>query len=139
MSYHNNTIIGLTAWSSKNQAYMLIPFDQVREFFQTLSVVVEVPLGLVDTAYQFMAEYSPEQEVVLLTQNEDLLTVAVLRKDLRPSKEALAEQLGWSLEKFTAFEYIVTQTANQEKISMTQELLGISDKDYDTALGVLYA
>lgn len=135
-SYHNNNLIGLTAWNSEAQAYYLIPFAEVSSFFKQASKQITIPEGLVDAAFEFMSEYSPDTEVVLLTLNVDLLTVAVINKYEPATKEAKAEKLGWSLPKYTSFEYLQIHGPN---IGMGEycQLFSLSFDEYDLALTIL--
>jgi hypothetical protein len=140
-TYHTNTLIGLTTWNSEQQAYYLIPFAGVSTFFKALSEQIAVPLGLVDKAFDFMADYDPETEVVLLTLNEDLLTVAVINKYEPATKEAKAERLGWGLSKYVAFEYLQLNSGPGTLFQMShaiQELFKLSNEEYDAALGVVH-
>lgn len=134
--YHNNNLIGLTAWNSEAQAYYLIPFAEVSNFFKHASEQITIPEGLVDAAFGFMSEYDPDMEVVLLTLNVDLLTVAVINKYEPATKEAKAEKLGWSLPKYASFEYLQIHGPN---ISMGEfcQLFNLGFDEYDLALTVL--
>lgn len=139
--YHNNSLIGLTAWNSEQQAYYLIPFAEVSAFFKKLSKQITVPLDLVDKAFDFMADYAPETEIILLTLNEDLLTVAVVNKYQPATKEAKAEKLGWPLSKYVAFEYLQLNSKPGTLFQMSyaiQELFKLSNEEYDAALEVVY-
>lgn len=134
--YHNNNLIGLTAYSQENQSYYLIPFAEVSKFFKTISEVLTVPEGLVDAAFDFMANYNPNDEIILLTLNVDLLTVAVINKYEPASKEAKAEKLGWSLAKYTAFDYLQIH-APSTSINSYCELFELSYDEFDLAIGVV--
>lgn len=134
LSYHNNTDIGLTCWNNAEQAYYLIPFANVSSYFRQLNEQINVPAGLVDNCFEFMSTYDPEKEAVLLTLNEDLLTVMVINKDQKPSPEAMAEQLGWSLNRFIAFQYLWEQNPDPNTLA---PLFKLSDAEYDSALSVL--
>ena len=135
-SYHKNTLIGLTAWNSSAQAYHLVPFSEVSNFFKRVSEQIVVPDGLVDAAFNFMADYDPVNEAVLLTLNEDLLTVAVVNKFEPPTKESLAEQLDWPLDKLCAFCYLEKQN---KSMALICEALAISSSEYDQALNLTLA
>lgn len=142
MTYHNNTNIGLTTWNSEQQAYYLIPFAEVNNFFKELATQITVSPELVDNAHNFLSDYDTENEAVLLTLNEDLLTVAVINKNQKPSNEALASQLGWSLPKLTSFVYLWNQLGTREAApclnnSLLQTLFKLSDNEFDTALSAL--
>jgi len=132
--YHSLTDIGLTAWNSEAQAYFLVPFAEVSAFFKTLSAVIDVPVDLVDTAYNFLADYDPNSEVVLLTLNCDLLTVAVINKYEPATREAKAERVGWPLPKYTAFEYLVIHDA---PISLIQDAFQLTGAEYDDAAAIV--
>jgi hypothetical protein len=135
-SYHSNTLIGLTAWNSDARAYFLVPFSEVSSFFKKASEQITVPEGLVDAAFGFMSDYDPETEIILLTLNVDLLTVAVVNKYEPPTKESLAEQLDWPLDKVHAFCYL-------EKCNKTMgcicEALDLTFDQYDQALNLILA
>jgi hypothetical protein len=133
--YHRLTDIGLTAWNSEEQSYFLIPFAAVSGFFKQTSEQINVPHDLVDAAFDFMANYNPESEVVLLTLNEDLLTVAVINKYEPATKEAKAEKIGWALPKYTAFEYVILQDTPIEQV---MGIFKLTPEQYDEALSVVY-
>lgn len=135
MSYHNNTDIGLTVWNSEEQAYYLIPFANVTAFFKATTEKITVPYDLVDAAFNFLSTYDPIKEIVLLTLNEDLLTVAVVDKNQSATLEAKAEKLGWSLRKYTAFEYVVDKNI---AVDISQQIFELTAAEYDFALGVMY-
>lgn len=135
MSYHHNTDIGLTVWNSTDKCYYLIPFANVRGYFWKLSEVVVVPEQLIDNCYNFMSDYNPKHEAVLLTLNEDLLTVAVISKDQKASREAVAEQLGWSLPKLTAFVYLFEE-AKVDNNTLCN-LFKLQDEEFDHALKLI--
>jgi hypothetical protein len=137
MSYHYNLDIGLTVWNSTEKYYYLIPFANVRSYFQKLSEVLVVPEQLIDNCYNFMSDYNPNHEAVLLTLNEDLLTVAVISKDQRASREAVAEQLGWSLSKLTAFVYLFEE-AKVDNNTLC-DLFKLQDEEFDKALEFILA
>jgi hypothetical protein len=140
-TYHTNTLIGLTAWNSEAQAYYLIPFAEVSKFFKAASEQLTIPEGLVDAAFDFMSNYSPENEVVLLTLNEDLLTVTVIDKYQPATKEAKAERLDWPLNKYIAFEYLQLNSEPNTIFQMmyaTQELFKLSNQEYDRAVAVVH-
>ncbi len=144
MTYHNNTNIGLTTWNSEQQAYYLIPFAEVNNFFKELATQITVSPELVENTYNFLSVYDPENEAVLLTLNEDLLTVAVINKNQKPSNEALASQLGWSLPKLTSFVYLWNQLGTPQAAPclnnrLLQTLFKLSDDEFDTALSALLA
>lgn len=134
--YHRNNLIGLTAWSSEAQAYYLVPFAEVSSFFKQASEQITIPEGLVDAAFGFMSEYDPETEVVLLTLNVDLLTVAVINKYEPATKEAKAEKLGWSLPKYTSFEYLQIH-GPCNGVDEYCRLFSLAYDEYDHALMVL--
>jgi hypothetical protein len=134
--YHQNNLIGLTAWNSEAQAYYLIPFAEVSSFFKQVSKQITIPEGLVDAAFGFMSEYDPETEIVLLTLNVDLLTVAVINKYEPATKEAKAEKLGWSLPKYTSFEYLQVHGPNTDMDEYCR-LFNLAYDEYDQALMVL--
>jgi hypothetical protein len=134
--YHNNTAIGLTAWNSDAQAYYLISFAEVSSFFKQVSEQIAVPESLVDAAFTFMSEYNPAEEAVLMTLNEDLLTVAVVNKYQPPTKESLAEQLDWALEKVYTFCYLEKQS---KSVSLICEALDLTFDEYDQAMNLILA
>lgn len=132
-SYHQNENIGLTVWNSEEQSYYLVPFANVASMFQETSKVLEVPTDLVDQAFNFMSTYDSKSEIVLLTLNDDLMTVAVVRKDLKPSREAIAEMLGWSIGLVDAVVYMDSINKNMKEIC---KALDITPEDYDRFLSI---
>ena len=94
-----------------------------------------VPNELIDATYNFLSSYDPKTEAVLITLNEDLLTVAVVSKDQKASREALAEQLGWSLPRLTAFLYLYEELeVDNDTLSY---LFKLSNDEFDKVLNVL--
>lgn len=133
MSYHQNENIGLTIWNSEEQAYYLVPFPNVSSMFQETSKVLEVPADLVDKAYDFMSTYDSKSEIVLLTLNDDLMTVAIVRKDLKPSREAIAEMLGWSIGLVDSVVYMDSIGKKMDEIC---KAVDIAPEDYDKFLSI---
>ena len=133
-TYHNNTNIGLTIWNPEDSSYYLVPFANVASYFRQLNEKLSVAPALVDNAFEFLATYNPENEAVLLTLNEDLLTGAVIRKDQKPSAEAVAEQLGWSLNKLISFQYLWETNPDCNFLCQAFNLTGA---EYDTAISIL--
>lgn len=136
-AYHSNINLGLTAWNSEEQAYYLVPFAQVSSFFKSASELINIPEGLVDNAFDFMASYDPVNEIVLITLNVDLLTVAVISKYEPSTKEAKAERLDWSLPKYIAFDYLQIH-GPRTSIETYCNLFELTNEQYDLALGVVY-
>jgi hypothetical protein len=133
-TYHQNKNIGLTVWNTEEQCYYLIPFAEVTSFFRKISESIEIPADLVDAAYNFMSTYTPSDEVVLLTLNIDLLTVSVVSKDLKPSREALAQQLDWSLDKLTTFVYLIQNKCAIDDICTA---IGLTEGEFDNAMSLV--
>lgn len=133
-TYHNNTVVGLTIWNSDEQCYYLVSLANVTDLFKKISVDIEVPLSLVDKAFEFMSEYSPEEEIVLLTLNEDLLTVSIVSKNLKPSREAAASMLGWSLDKVATINYLMSVDNQMDAICSAMK---ISYEEYDKAMEIM--
>lgn len=135
MSFHYNNLTGITAWSSLDQAYYFVPFADVKTFFSAIKNDIAVPNELIDATYNFLSSYDPKTEAVLITLNEDLLTVAVVSKDQKASREALAEQLGWSLPRLTAFLYLYEELeVDNDTLSY---LFKLSNDEFDKVLNVL--
>lgn len=134
--YYQNTLIGLTAWNSEQQAYYLVPFAQVSSFLSQLSEQVTVSDEFVKAAFEFMVDYDPDNEIVLLTLNEDLLTVSVVSKYEPPTKESLAEQINWPLAKVQTFCYLENTGVQPKDIC---NVLKITSEEYDQALGLIIA
>ena len=135
-NYHYNSLIGLTSWNSDQQAYYLVPFAQVSSFFSQLDKQVNVSDEFIKAAFGFMADYDPDNEIVLLTLNEDLLTVSVVNKFEPPTKESLAEQIGWVLAKVQAFCYLQSTGVPHKDIC---NVLKITSEEYDQALALVLA
>jgi hypothetical protein len=131
--YYRNEDLGLTVWSSEEQAYYLIPFANVTSMFKEVSKELEVPVDLVDKTYDFMSTYDPRSEIVLLTLNDDLLTVAIVRKDLKPSREAIAEMLDWSLGLVDSVVYMDSIGKKMKEIC---KAVDITPEDYDKFLSI---
>jgi hypothetical protein len=133
-SYHQNENIGLTVWNSDKQAYYLIPFANVASMFQETAKVLEVPPEIVDQAFNFMSTYDSKSEIVILTLNDDLMTVAIVRKDLKPSREAIAEMLGWSIGLVDA---VVYMDFIEKKMKDICKALNITPEEYDKFLEIM--
>jgi hypothetical protein len=133
-SYHQNENIGLTVWNSEEQAYYLIPFASVASMFQETAKVLEVPPEIVDQAFNFMSTYDSKNEIVILTLNDDLMTVAIVRKDLKPSREAIAEMLGWSIGLVDA---VVYMDFIEKKMKDICKALNITPEEYDKFLEIM--
>ncbi len=133
-TYHNNTDIGLTTWNPVDRSYYLIPFANVASYFRQLNEKISVAPALVDNAFEFLSVYNPENEAVLLTLNEDLLTVAIIKKDQKPSAEAVAEQLGWCLNKLIAFQYLWEINPD---CNFLCKVFGLTGEEYDHAISAL--
>ena len=135
----SNDKLGLTAWSSEAQAYYLVPITSVVDFFLALEETFEFENmnEFKENVLNLLATYSPEDELVLLTCNEDLLTVAVVSKDSKPTLAARAEQIDWSLDKLAAFAYLVNIAhATNDQL---EELFNLTGKELDSVLTALYS
>jgi hypothetical protein len=102
--------------------------------FQETAKVLEVPPEIVDQAFNFMSTYDSKSEIVILTLNDDLMTVAIVRKDLKPSREAIAEMLGWSIGLVDA---VVYMDFIEKKMKDICKALNITPEEYDKFLEIM--
>jgi hypothetical protein len=135
MSYHRNELIGLTVWNSDKQDYYLVPFSNVSCYFMALSEVLLDVTEIKNASYEFLSTYDPKTEIVLLSFNEDLVTVAIVDKSSKYNPEAVAERLGWSLDRLTSFLYLYKELAQTNEAIC--EIFNLTEEQFDEALGVI--